>query len=352
VRLHPERKAGGEEGVVMLLVLVIIVLSITSVGAFARSAVLEVMGMRSRADRGRAELLARSGVEVAVRVLKDDLEFAGQIPGGDLETSADPWYLIGERALVLPDHGQLRVRVRDMGARVNLNGLVDERRIAHSKSRDFLVAALKHMIAKMPGRPEDRFYKPVQLAEAILDWLDLDVRTRLGDLELYVYVARGARAVPANRAFFSFNELADLPGVDAFLLESMRHYFTVQPIFANLGESGLNPNTAPGWALGMIYMGTSERRDLIEYREVLATLQRRVEGRIFCPVSEEDPCTNFQELINQVGETAFPPLTYHNRTFEIESVGEYREASACITAVVERHGPADVRAIAYGQRCR
>ena len=73
MRLRPERRAGGEDGVVMLLVLVIIVLSVTSVGAFARSAVLEVMGMRGRADRGRAELLARSGVAVAMRVLKDDL---------------------------------------------------------------------------------------------------------------------------------------------------------------------------------------------------------------------------------------------------------------------------------------
>ncbi len=352
MRLRPERKAGGEDGVVMLLVLVIIVLSVTSVGAFARSAVLEVMGMRGRADRGRAELLARSGVAVAMRVLKDDLLLTGQIAGANLETPADPWYLIGERALKLPEYGHLRIRVRDMGAKVNLNGLVDEKRVAYSESRDFLVAALKHVIAKMPGRKEEKFYKPRQLADAILDWLDLDVRTRLGDEELRVYVYRGAQAVPANHPFFSFNELGDLPGVDAALLEAMRQYFTVHPTFVELNESGLNPNTAPGWALGMIYMGTSDRRDLIKYREVLTTLQERAQGRIFCPVSEEDPCTSFHELIGQVGESAFPPLAFHNRAFEIESVGEYREASACVTAVVERYGPQDVRAIAYEQRCR
>ncbi len=150
------------------------------------------------------------------------------------------------------------------------------------------------------------------------------MRTRLGDEELRVYVARGAQAVPANHPFFSFNELGDLPGVDAALLEAMRQYFTVHPTFVELSESGLNPNTAPGWALGIIYMGTADRRDLIEYREVLATLQERAQGRIFCPVSEEDPCTSFHELIGQVGESAFPPLSFHSRAFEIESVGEYR----------------------------
>lgn len=336
----------------MLLVLVIIVLSISSVGAFARSSALEVMGMRHRADRGRAELLARSGVDVATRALKDDLMRAPNPATSGIETPLDPWYMIGERTLSLPDHGELRIRVRDMGAKINLNGLVDDKRVPHPESRDFLVAALNHVMDRMPGRKEDRFYKPGELADAILDWLDLDTRTRTGDLEARTYKARGARAAPANRSFYSINELADLPGVDAPLLDALRQYFTVHPIFVELGESGLNPNTAPGWALGLIYMGTSERRDLIEYREVLATLQERARGRIFCPVGDQEPCMDFYELIGQVGESAFPPLTFFNRTFEIESVGHYREASACITAVVERRGPDDVRPIAYEPRCR
>jgi type II secretory pathway component PulK len=291
-------------------------------------------------------------VAVAIRALKDDLQRTSNSATDGLETPRDPWYLIGERALLLPDHGRLRIRVRDMGAKINLNGLVDSKRVAHAESYDFLVAALTHVMDRMPGRREDRFYKPKELAGAILDWLDQGIRTRLGDLETRIYQARGARSRPTNRAFYSINALADLPGVDAALLEAMRHYFTVHPTFVELNESGLNPNTAPGWALGMIYMGTSDRRDLIEYREVLTTLQERARGRIFCPVSEEDPCTSFHELIGQVGESAFPPLAFHNRAFEIESVGEYREASACVTAVVERYGPQDVRAIAYEQRCR
>ena len=84
-----------------------------------------------------------SDIEQLVRALKDDLELAGRTAGGDLETSADPWYLIGERELEFPDYGRLRIRVRDMGAKINLNGLVNQRRIAYSESHDFLLAALR-----------------------------------------------------------------------------------------------------------------------------------------------------------------------------------------------------------------
>lgn len=342
----------SEEGVVLLLVLVIIVVSISMVGSFARSSALDVVGMRHRADRGRAELLAQSGVAVATRALKDDLARPADPPLAGMETPLDPWYAIGERSVELPDHGELRVRVRDMGAKINLNGLVDESREAHADSREFLTAALKHVIDRMPGRDEDHPYDPKRLADAILDWLDADVRTRRGALEDEAYRRLGARTRPANRELHSLGELADLPTVDAALLDAMRHYFTVHPSFGELGDSGLNPNTAPGWALGMIYLGGPNRRDLIESREVLATLQARARGRIFCPVSDEQPCNNFTELLGQAGETAFPPLAYSNSIFEIESVAHYRDATACITAVVERLDAEQVRPIAYERRCR
>lgn len=338
-----------EEGVVLLLVLVIIVLSISSVWAFARTSALDVLGMRNRADRGRATLLARSGVDVAIRTLKDDL----QKPAGDqqIETYQDPWFLIGESELELPDQGRLRIHVRDMGGKINLNGLVDARLKPHAESRDFLTLAMRQIVDDIPVRKEDKPYNPAKLADAVLDWIDLDKRTRLGELELAYYGKAGARAVPPNRPFFSVAELGDLPGVDARLLEALGHYFTVYPVFADLSESGINPNTAPGWALRLIYMGTADRRDMIDYRDVLRALRERAEGKIFCPVSEAEPCMNFHDLIGQVGETAFPPLSFYNRAFEIESVAHYREARACVSSIVERRGTHDVRTLAYEQQC-
>ena len=348
--MRRERSGPGEEGVVLLLVLVIIVMSISSVWAFARTSALDVMGMRNRADRGRAMLLARSGVDVAVRAIKDDLQSGG--PPGRLETSHDPWFLLGETELELPDQGTLRIRVRDMGGKINLNGLVNANGVAHEESRDFLTLALRQVVRNLPGRAEEKPYHTKQLADAILDWIDSDRRTRLGQREDSQYVRAGARAVPANRRLFSIAELGDLPEVDARLLEALDHYFTVYPVFADLFESGLNPNTAPGWMLGLIYVGTADRREMLAYREVLTTLRERAEGQIFCPVAGETQiCTNFHELIGQVGESAFPPLAFRNRAFEIESVARYRDARACVSTVVERRGALDVRALAYEQQC-
>ena len=352
-QLPHHRRAGahGEEGVVMLLILVIIVLSISSAISFATSSALEVAGMRHRADRARAALIARSGLTIAYRALKDDLQRGAGSPDANLETEQDPWYLLGEVEADLPDQGRLHVHVRDLGTKVNLNGLLDDKLEPHPESREFLTKALGKLIRNMPGRREDKPYRAGQLADAILDWIDADKRTRLGDRESRYYKGLGSRYGPHNRRLFSIGELGDVPGIDERMLRSLDAYFTVHPVFADLNESGVNPNTAPGWTLSLIYLGNSERRDMIDYRDVLATLQKRAEGRIFCPNRDEDPCLNFKLMINEVGKSVFPPLAFHNRAFEVRSLAHYRETSACVSAVVERRGVRDVRPIAWEMNC-
>ncbi len=335
----------------MLLILVIIVLSISTAISFATSSALEIAGMRHRADRARATLIARSGIAIAHRALKDDLQRSAGSPGANLETQDDPWYLLGEVEAELPDQGRLHIHVRDLGTKINLNGLLDGRLKPYPASREFLTTALRKVIRDMPGRQEDKPYEPEQLADAILDWIDFNKRTRLGDRESRYYKSRGSRLGPRNRHLFSLGELGDVPGIDARMLRALGFYFTVHPAFAELNESGVNPNTAPGWTLGLIYMGNSERREMIDYRDVLNTLRRRAEGRIFCPNSNRDPCLNFKLSIGEMGSTAFPPLSFHNRAFEVRSLAHYRETSACVSAVIERRGTQDVRPIAYEMDC-
>ena len=336
----------------MLLILAIIVLSISSAISFAMSSALEVSGMRHRADRARAGMIARSGLAIAYRALKDDLQSGAGLPTENMETQGDPWYLLGEVEVELPDQGRLGVRVRDLGTRINLNGLFDDKLEPHSESRDFLVKAVRKVVRGLPGREEDKPYDAKRIADAILDWIDLDQRMRLGGSENAYYRRQGSLYGPRNRRLFSLGELADVPGIDDRMLEALDDYFTVHPVYADLNESGLNPNTAPGWMLGLIYIGNSERREMVDYREVLATLQERAQGRIFCPHSDEDPCLNFRVSVGEADATAFPPLAYHNRAFEVRSLAHYREASACVSAVVERRGAQDVRPIAYEMDCR
>ena len=63
------RGRSGEEGVVLLMVLTVIVLTISAVYAFARTSMLSVMAERQRMHHTRAELLARSSIEVGIRAV-------------------------------------------------------------------------------------------------------------------------------------------------------------------------------------------------------------------------------------------------------------------------------------------
>jgi type II secretory pathway component PulK len=322
-----------DEGVVLVLVLVILVLTIASAYAFARVALLDVEGLRQRGDRARAEMLARSGFGIALRALRDD---AASSQTG--ETLRDAWALLGAQPYELEAGGEIRMRVRDSGSRVNLNGLVDEDGTAHPESPAFLRALLERAIEGMPGRREEKPYEAEELANAILDWIDDDDLTRLGDGEIEWYAARGGGAPPANRPLLSVGELDSVPGIDGRLIEELDHYLTFLPLTAAPADAGVNPNTAPPHVLAAIWHGTSDDRRPLAADDVFRVLRTRGEGRMFCGSTENPDCVTFAEEVGRVGETVFPPLRYASDVFTIESEGRFGEARVRIEAVVDRSG--------------
>jgi type II secretory pathway component PulK len=342
------RHDAGEEGVVLLLVLIVIVVTIISVYAFARTSLLEVVGLRQSAEHARAEVLARSGVAIAWRALADDL-----VSGADedittlFETQADAWAVLGRRAIEVPG-GSLELRVRDSGSRMNLNALVDNTGERHSESALFLTAALERIIEGMPGRPEEKPYKPEELAEAILDWIDADDLTRLGDTEADSYAAKRARGRPVNRPVFSLSELAGAPDVDARLLAELELYFTPYPLFPMLENGGVNPNTAPPHVLGLIYFGTADDKRLVTREDVFRVIRAREEGRVFCLAESDERCVTFASEIGRVGETMFPPLQLASDVFTIESRARLGSASVTVRSTVDREDLEAPSVLEYG----
>ena len=330
-------RARGEEGVVLLLVLVLIVLTISSVYAFARDAFLEVTRIRERSERARAELLARSGEEIARRTLADD----ATVSVGDLqlmyESSLDPWALLAHEVIRLPDGGEIRLSIRDSGSRINLNGLVDLDGNRHGeRSLSFLRALLEHVIDEMPGRTEEKLYQPAELAEAILDWIDSDEVTRFGDERVF-YGEQGSGARPLDRPLIALRELESVPGMDERLLDALEHYFTIYPMFPAPSRVGVNPNTAPAHVMAVIWAD----EQLLGRDDVFRALSRRAQGRIFCASQAEGECESFAEEILEL-QTPFPPLRYGSSVFEIESEGYYGGARVRIVATVDRSDPADI----------
>ena len=204
----------------------------------------------------------------------------------------------------------------------------------------------------MPGRDEDKLYSVEDLADGLLDWLDSDDLTRLGDDEDTYWERQGAAVSPVNRPIWILDELGEIPGLDGALLEALRAYFTTYPVLPELAQSGVNPNTAPPHVLKLIYQGTAGDMRLVNDSDVFAILRVRDEGRIFCPdTGQEQQCASFESEVGQAGATVFPPLSYRSNVFTIRSEARYGESRACLTTVIDRTQVQDLATLSFRLDC-
>jgi type II secretory pathway component PulK len=337
----------GERGVVLLLVLVILTLTIGSVYAFQIRTTVDVIAVHHRADRARAQMLARSGVELATRAIIDDATTSEDPYAASQETAEDAWRLVSRQPIELPGGGVVELAIQDAASKINLNGLIDEKGVPRPESAEFLKQALTFIIEEMPGRDEDKFYEPDEIAEAILDWIDADTQNRLGDDEKEVMSRANAPVQPLDRPLLTLAELDGVPGIDGALLETLDYYFTCFPLVPTLDQSGVNPNTAPPHVLALLYHGTEGDHRLIERDDLFRVLRGRREGKIFCEQADQERCVEIGPEIGSVGETVFPPLTYHSDVFEIASTARVNESRVRIVAVLDRSDPASPTLLSY-----
>jgi len=330
---------------VLLLVLVLVATTIGAVYAFARITLLGVASARQRVDRTRAELLARTSLDLARRALFDDQNSPEPVHS-QLDSAEDAWAVLSREPIVDPDTGmRVSIRIRDGGQRIDLNALLDEQGRAQQFSAPFLRDALDKIIEQLPGRTEDKRYETRELSEAILDWIDSDTETRLGDEEAEFYTDQRAEALPIDRPLLSLSELEGIPGLDRTLLDALDAYFAPSLDFPRSGGGGgLNPNTAPPYLLAMLYLVASESDTrFVEDDDVFRVLRAREDGQLFCPgdaAAVSERCTDFGSTIGR-GETIFPPIRFSSESFaiDIEARADAAEARACVQAVFSRRAP-------------
>jgi len=376
---RPVHDASGEEGIVLVVALVLIAISIGGIYGFVRTTTLDVLGSGQRMNRTRADLLARSGVAMGIRSLVEDLSSQDPLAAA-FESPRDPWQLLGRQPL-LPieddDRFQLRVEIEDSGRRIPINilagsnlpaaatappdaadgqpgaqptGAAPGGTVTPDQARVFLSKALERIIKNMPGRPEEKRYDPQELADAILDWIDADSQTRLGDAEPDFYRSRGAGSLPPNRPLYSLSELIGIPGLDQRLLDAMEDYFSPSSRSPRFSGMGVNPNTAPPHVLALLYIVGSE--SFLEDEEIYRVLKAREDGQIFCPSQgAAQECVAFDSVVNLPGETLFPPISYESSIFMVRSRAVVGESSACVTSVVDRGDPEEIKPLAYRLDC-
>jgi type II secretory pathway component PulK len=340
--------------VVLLLVLVLVATSIMLVYAMAKTTLLDAKRAERRIETARAQLLARSGVAIAVRALQDDAASQDPIEQA-MDSAGDAWALLSAQPIEIEGGGTLHIRVRDAGSKISINALVDAdgARIGEI-SRGFLVTALEAIVDHTPALRQSRWSndeRRAELADAILDWIDRDEETRIGTPEETHY--ERADSAPLNRPVFSLDELAGVPEMDPLLLEGLAAYFSPYPIYpTQTGGGGVNLNTAPAHVLALLYHGAEFDMRLVNDDDVYRLLKARDDDRLFCPTPSEESCTTLEaELHTGSGEEVFPPLQYQGSVFYVDIEARYGRSRACVHTVIDRGQPAQPKTMLYRLGC-
>jgi general secretion pathway protein K len=229
----PQEGTGSKTGFALIVVLWFLVL-LAAVGTYmlanARS---ETALAHNVIAAAHAQALADSGIAEAVFHLTD--------PAPEKN-----WALDGRDHVLHLDEGELTIRLRDEGEKINPNIAAEP-----------LVAALFTTVGTDPGQA-------ARLAAAIADWVDTDDDVRPLGAEKDQYHDAGLPYGPANAPFESLDELALVFGMTPAILAAARPYLSIHtqtdrpdgvnaadPVLRALAmvpaDSGQSPaQTAPG----------------------------------------------------------------------------------------------------------
>lgn len=210
------RKA--ERGFVLITVLIIVSLLVPVVFHFFGKAQINVLQAENFRDTIQATRMARSGIEVALGILRND------DPSFDAKT--DRW------ALPFPSIGMdgeaVEVTISDDDSKLNINALVDKDGNVDADIR----SRLRSLIERFGGKGD--------FVNAVIDWLDNDNEVTEPDgAEAAAYRDSGYSV--KNGSLDTLEELSLIKGFDRelFSRKGLVNYLTVAPT-----DGRLNINTA------------------------------------------------------------------------------------------------------------
>ncbi|HVP30556.1 MAG TPA: type II secretion system minor pseudopilin GspK [Myxococcota bacterium] len=330
--MRRERREERRGGFILMVVLVFILLLVGATATFLRRASVDAAVIRHRDAAAEAEAAARGGVRLAITLLLED-KLQEQTSGLASDTAFDVWARASAMDLPFGEDVQLRLRIEDAGARLNLNAMVDKG-VAVKEAEIFLTAFFQRVIEEMGAHRGA--YDAASLAENLLDYLDADEVRQKGGSEDDAYASRTPPQRPANRPLLSVDELRQVEGFDAAFVDALRPYVTVFPYGRG---GGINLNTAPPHVLALLFHGTAGQFRFADEDTVRAILKAREQGEVICPPDASNPiCVAQGEVIEG---TIFPPPTFATNVFTVHSEARVGEVRRTIEAVVDRSKPSE-----------
>ncbi len=213
----PERR---ERGVALIIVLGIVAL----IAAWAMTAISEDQLLLRRAENMQASLSAMTAAESALELARLTL-FEDAKNAADSDNLDELW---AQETPPFPvDDGVVEGHIEDANRYYNLNDLVDA--YGQVSAADFAIVQRLFQQAQVP----------VELADALADWMDADQSPRPGGAENSAYYDMDyhVKNVPLDR----LEEILLIKGFDQAMLDQLRGLVVARP---SLHPTKLNLNTA------------------------------------------------------------------------------------------------------------
>lgn len=305
-------KRRNESGVALLVTLLVLVLIvILAMEIFRTGARAAQTGAYGR-DSIKAVLLAEAGAAAAKIALRESSRRFGYDTLDQIWSRPVPPIELGDGAIL--------VTLEDEERKINLNKLVLPNGIAPDEQR---IAVFRKLLTILDIEPT--------IADAVVDWLDVDDTARVGGAESSYYLSLPFPYRAKNDLFDTVDELRLVRGMTADLFEKLKPFVTVH------SSGAVNVNTAPKEVL----MALSAGQDAAEGGEIsAATADQVIEYRKGNPFQNARDIGNASPMLRDLYDrTRFRDLIDIKSTaFHVRSTGTLSNTYRTIDAVGLRSG--------------
>ncbi len=239
-------KADSQRGVALLTILLLVVSITVVAGAMLASQKIAIRRSGLLFDQNQLLQDINAGQQLAVTLIRADAKLNDTDSAQDIWAQPIPPYTLGGHSI--------GIELRDEGSRFNINNLY------HNGAVDTAaLAVFQRLLTQLNLEPDT--------AVAILDYQDADSEVyQDGGDENVVYAQqsnRGADTALPNQALLSIDQLAEVKGVDAQVLATLRPYITAVPYYLPI-----NINTASPVLFAALVEGASSQQmqSIIELR--------------------------------------------------------------------------------------
>ncbi|BAN35149.1 general secretion pathway protein K [Sulfuricella denitrificans skB26] len=302
MNVQPDPRNGARERGVALITVILIVALAASMAAFmAWQQQIWVRQVENLRDQAQAQAVARAAIDWARAVLADDAR------NNNVDHLGEKWASV--LAPLPVENGQVTGSVADQQGLFNLNNLV-----RNGKASQTDLAIFQRLLELLA--------LPVNLANAVVDWIDADSETTYpGGAEDFDYLAMDPSYRAANRMMVEVGNLYRVKGFAPEMVERLRPFVTALP-----EPTPVNVNTAPAEVLAALFqdMSLGDAKALVEARKS-SYFQDQADFRAHLPATK----------VTQIRDNDF---SVNSRYFMVTSLANFGRAQSGYKALLARQG--------------